>query len=172
MIRLTAYGTPVPKGSTRAFIPKGWTRPIVTADNTKTKPWQETIKQAALEARGGRPPIDGPVALFVRFFVPRPKTAPRRVTEPAKKPDLDKLIRALKDALTSAGAYHDDAQVTRVLATKDFAGGEFDPDGGAGVPRAVVEIARSSVLEFSVMGDEQDEPEPVTVPAQLEIAAR
>jgi hypothetical protein len=74
----------------------------------------------------------------VVFYLPRPKTAPRRITEPAKLPDVDKLIRACFDALTAAGVWRDDAQVISTLARKAFAAGIHDPEGAAGVPRAVI----------------------------------
>jgi Holliday junction resolvase RusA-like endonuclease len=137
-LRFVVYGVPIPKGSTRAFVPKGWTRPIITADNAKTKPWQESVVSAAREALAGAAPIAEPVSLTVSFYLPRPKSAPKRVTRPTKKPDLDKLLRCVKDGLTRAGVYRDDAQVIEVLAGKAFAGGSYDTPGG--VPRAVIEV--------------------------------
>jgi Holliday junction resolvase RusA-like endonuclease len=136
-----AYGVAVPKGSTRAFVPKGWTRPIVTAANAKTKSWQQTITSAALEARGaGEPPLEGPARVRVWFFLPRPKSAPKKIRWPAKLPDLDKLLRAVFDGIVCGGLLRDDAQVVDEHATKYFAGGEFDPEGAAGIPRAVVRV--------------------------------
>ncbi len=38
-VKFTVYGRPVPQGSTRSFIPKGWTRAVITTDNKKLKPW-------------------------------------------------------------------------------------------------------------------------------------
>jgi len=80
--------------------------------------------------------------------MPRPKSAPRRVTEHLHKPDLDKLLRLLKDGLTRAGVYRDDAQVVFTVASKDFAAGAKDPDGDLGLPRVVVEAI---VLEQPAM---------------------
>jgi len=142
-------GTPVPKGSARAFVPKGWKRPIVTNDNPKTKPWQESIVSAAHDALAGGGPIEReePVALLVRFFMPRPKSAPKRVVEPTTIPDLDKLVRTVKDGLKRGGIYRDDSQVTLTLSTKAFAGGASDPAGPTGVPRAIIEVGlRAEVL--------------------------
>jgi len=139
MLTFTVYGVPIPQGSTRAFIPKGWTRPIVTADNAKTKPWRQAIVDSAREQMRGCGPLLGPVELTVRFYLPRPKSAPKRVLVPAKLPDLDKLVRAVCDALTAAGVWRDDAQVVQVLASKAFAGGVADPDPN-GVPRATIEV--------------------------------
>lgn len=138
MIAFTVYGVPVPQGSTKAFLPKGWKRPIVTADNKRTKPWRQAIIDASLGAMDGRAPIEGPAHLVVCFYLPRPKSAPRRVVEPTKRPDLDKLVRAVSDALTSAGVWRDDDQVVFVSARKVFAGG-ID-DGAAGVPRAEISV--------------------------------
>ena len=141
-LQFTVLGTPIPKGSTRAYLPKGWTRPIITSDNTKVRPWQEAIVVAALDVLGDAPLMKRPtpVALWLRFFMPRPKTAPRRETEATKKPDLDKLVRAVKDALTRAGAYDDDSQVVLVVASKEFAAGARDPDGARGLPRVVIRV--------------------------------
>jgi crossover junction endodeoxyribonuclease RusA len=138
-LRFVVFGVPIPKGSARAFIPKGWTRPIITAANAKSKPWQESVVAAAREALAGAEPIADPVALTVSFYLPRPKSAPKRITKPAKKPDLDKLLRCIKDGLTRAGVYHDDSQVVEVQALKAFAGGEQDTEPN-GVPRAAIEV--------------------------------
>lgn len=140
MLTFTAYGVPIPQGSTRAFLPRGWKRPIITADNAKTKPWRQAIVDACREQLAGRPPLEGPVEVELVFYLPRPKSAPRRVMHPAKKPDLDKLVRAALDALTAAGAWRDDGQVINVRAAKRFAGGAFDPAAGVGVPRATIGV--------------------------------
>jgi Holliday junction resolvase RusA-like endonuclease len=51
------------------------------------------------------------------FIMPRPKTIKR--PEPSVAPDLDKLVRAALDALTSV-AYGDDGQVTEIHAMKIY----------------------------------------------------
>jgi Holliday junction resolvase RusA-like endonuclease len=118
-LEFTVYGTPIPQGSTKAFIPRGWTRPIVTADNKKTKPWRQEIAGAALNALGKQSAAgrDVPVRVEVRFFFPRPKSVKK--LDKTTKPDLDKLIRSALDALTGI-AFEDDSQVTEVHACKLF----------------------------------------------------
>jgi Holliday junction resolvase RusA-like endonuclease len=138
MITFTAYGVPAPQGSTKAFMRRGMKFPVVTADCKRTKPWRQAVVDASREHLAGRGPLEGPVEVRVVFYLPRPKSAPKRITEPAKLPDLDKLVRALGDALTSAGVWHDDAQVVSTLARKAFAAGIHDPEGAMGIPRAVV----------------------------------
>lgn len=139
-LAFTVYGTPIPKGSTKAFWRPGMKHAAVTHDNERTKPWQESVVTAARETVGERAPFEGPVAVVVRFFMPRPKSAPKRVTEPTKKPDLDKLVRCVKDGLTRAGVYRDDAQVVVTIARKEFAGGCTDTEGVRGIPRAWIEV--------------------------------
>jgi Holliday junction resolvase RusA-like endonuclease len=143
-VEFVVYGTPIPKGSTRAFFRPGMRFPVVTNDNAKTKPWQESVVAAARDAIGSGPRLEEPVAVAVRFFLPRPKSAPRRVVEPAKKPDLDKLVRCVEDGLTRAGVFRDDAQVVCVIAKKEFAGGRSDPEGERGIPRAWIEVGSFS----------------------------
>lgn len=144
MIRFTAYGVAAPKGSTKAFFVKSLGRAIVTADNKRTKPWQQEVAGAAVVAREiaaaeGRAwaVAEDAVVLEVTFYLPRPKSLPKRVIEHCKKPDLDKLLRATKDALTGV-LWRDDSQVVSVTGTKAYAGGVFDPLGNDGVPRAIV----------------------------------
>lgn len=115
------YGEPIPQGSTRAFIPKGWTRPIITAANAKTKPWRQEMAGAALsaiDAQSFAPAMKGePVGVTARFFFGRPKSvkAARKTT----KPDVDKLLRAVLDSLQGI-AFRDDAQVDYALAKKQY----------------------------------------------------
>lgn len=65
------------------------------------------------------------------FAFIKPKTVNRN--RPSVKPDLDKLIRAVLDALTGI-AYTDDSQVVRILAQKSYGSVE-----GVRVVMAVIE---------------------------------
>lgn len=125
LLEFTVFGVAQPKGSTKAFLPKGWTRPIVTSDNAKNKSWQELVAfgaNAALQDCADFPPapLEGPVHLRVNFYLPRPKSLPKKVTVHLKKPDLDKLVRSVKDALSRV-VWRDDSQVIELMATKSYA---------------------------------------------------
>lgn len=121
-LTFTVWGVAQPKGSAKAFLPKGWTRPIITSDNTRNKGWQQLVAEAAGRAKdeAGAALLEGPVRLLVAFYLPRPKTLPKRVQHNTKKPDLDKLVRSVKDALTQV-AWHDDSQVVDLKAIKRYA---------------------------------------------------
>lgn len=142
MLSFTAYGIPAPQGSTKAFMRPGMKYPVVTADCKRTKPWRQAIVDASREVMAGRAPLEGPVAVDVVFYLPRPKSAPKRITQPAKLPDLDKLVRALFDALSAAGVWRDDAQVVCVYARKAFAAGIRDAPSGVSRADIVVEEAK------------------------------
>lgn len=147
-LTFTVVGVSQPQGSTRAFVPKGWTRPIVTSANPKNKGWRDTIASAAsfaLQApeHAGRV-FAGPVALDVTFYLPRPKALLTKrlaaVDVPhTKKPDTDKLVRSTKDALSKV-IWHDDSQVTDLVARKRYcADGEH--------PRAVITVRETNVIQ-------------------------
>jgi crossover junction endodeoxyribonuclease RusA len=113
-------GLPAPKGSTKAFVVRG--RAIVTEDNARTRPWAALVRDAARESTGGTivAPRGVPVRLTALFDMARPVSLPKRVTAATKKPDLDKLTRAVKDALTGI-VWQDDSQVVALTATKQYA---------------------------------------------------
>jgi Holliday junction resolvase RusA-like endonuclease len=121
-----AYGIAQPKGSTRAFVPRGWTRPIITDSNRSLKAWQQLVSEAASQAMDGLPDEDralipGGVRLSIAFYLPRPQSLAKRIRQHCKAPDVDKCARSVLDALTHV-AYHDDAQVVELLAVKRYAG--------------------------------------------------
>lgn len=147
-LTFTVLGVPIPKGSTKAFYIAKLGRAITTADNRRSAPWQESVVDATLKAIGEAPPMEGPLALTLRFYLPRPKTAPKRVVDATKKPDLDKLVRCVGDGLKRAGLYRDDSQVVATVASKHFAGGIFDPLGAKGLPRAVVIVGACLLPEL------------------------
>lgn len=99
-------------------------------------PWRERIAEIArAEYRGD--PVTGPIRLSLSFVMPRPKSTPKRSTPPAvKRPDLDKLARAVGDALTKV-VWADDSQIVRLDATKRIAEVGEPP----GVYISVVELA-------------------------------
>lgn len=130
-------GLPAPQGSKR-HVGHG----VMIESSKNVKPWRESVKWTAFAAVGtGWTPLDGPLWCEMVFSLPRPKSAPKRIQHPDKKPDLSKLIRSTEDALTDAGVWEDDARVVRVLASKVFAGGT-DADA-LPVPGAVIRVRRA-----------------------------
>lgn len=114
------YGIPAPQGSMKGFKTKNG-RVAITADNTHLKPWRSLVISAAVTAHLGKLMIDDPVHVEVIYYLPRPKSAPKRVVYPAKKPDKDKLDRAIYDSLTQAAIWIDDALNVASYTEKRFA---------------------------------------------------
>lgn len=89
------------------------------------KAWRNQIIFAARMQWGLRPPLAGPLLVWLEFAMPAPK---RKVRElPTVRPDLDKLVRPCLDALTASAIYSDDAQVTELRATKRYAAEDEGP---------------------------------------------
>jgi Holliday junction resolvase RusA-like endonuclease len=126
-------GTPIPKGSMRGFAFKRKTGGLGVAmshDNARTKPWLAQVAFFAHEAMRGAAPLETPVGVVLRFVLPRPRGhfgSGRNADQvkassphyPASKPDVDKLVRCVFDALNSV-AWVDDARVVQVAAAKEY----------------------------------------------------
>jgi Holliday junction resolvase RusA-like endonuclease len=124
-LAFTVWGEAQPQGSARAFVPKGWSRPIITSDNPDLKSWRQLVAEAANRAlaqlsTGDRDSLLEGVRLTIAFYLPRPKSLPKRKTAHTKKPDIDKLVRGCADALTSI-VFRDDSQVCELVAAKHYA---------------------------------------------------
>ena len=59
------------------------------------------------------------VQVSIIWTLAKPKSTPKKITKPTKKPDADKLLRAVLDSLTGV-AYEDDSQVVRATIEKEY----------------------------------------------------
>ena len=122
-LHFVAYGTPQPQGSAKAFV-RG-NRAYITSANPKMRPYRHTLTQVATEVlqRHNIPtplcPRPEAVEVSVLWTLAKPKSTPKRVVHPTKKPDVDKLLRAVLDSLTGV-AYEDDSQVVRGSIEKEY----------------------------------------------------
>ena len=106
------HGDPIPQGSMK-FIGN---RRMIHTRQKDLYAWRKAVSQAAQGA--GITPLTGSVTVDAWFYVQRKKSVTR--DEPNVRPDLDKLTRAILDALTGI-AYADDAQVTQINVSKEYA---------------------------------------------------
>lgn len=119
MISFFVAGIPQQQGSSRAFIPKRWKRAVITSDNPKLKGWREVVAGVAQVHRPNELWELG-VAVSLIFSMPKPKCIAKKGTKlHTKRPDLDKLIRGVFDALTGI-IWKDDSQVFDVNARKEY----------------------------------------------------
>jgi Holliday junction resolvase RusA-like endonuclease len=117
-LEFVVLGIARPKGSTRAIMRKGMKYPVVTSDNRSVKGWEESVR-AAIQQRAAGVYFTGPVSVRIAFYLPRPKSLPKRVQDHTKKPDIDKLARGSLDAMKGV-LWNDDAQVIELHVTKQY----------------------------------------------------
>jgi len=117
MIRFFVSGVPVGKGSGRAIISKTTKKAMFLPASSRTKEWENQIKFHAGMHKPVTPYTEG-VAIRTSFVTCQPKSAKWR-KHPTVKPDIDKLVRTVLDALT--GIYYvDDCQVVQLEASKMY----------------------------------------------------
>ena len=129
-------GLPIAQGSMRAWIAGG--KPILTSTAKGLPAWRRLI---ADQAQAHAPPVpwDRGVSVHATFYVPRPKSDPkRRRTYPDRKPDIDKCARAVLDALTHV-FWTDDARVLVLHAEKRFADDPFVDQSDRKPPGVLIE---------------------------------
>lgn len=117
-VKFRVNGVPAPQGSKNAY--RRGNRVVLVEASDRLPVWRGVVSSAARVVKCPDAWLAGPVPLEAtyRFFLPRPRTVNRRF--PVVKPDLDKLARAIGDALTDAGVWRDDAQVVRLVVEKFY----------------------------------------------------
>ena len=108
-------GHPAPQGSKRHV---GGGRMIESS--TALGPWRQRIALFTHNALLDVDLIDGPVHIQCHFVMRRPVNTPSTTPPAIKRPDLDKLCRAVLDGITGTAIY-DDSQITELSASKRIA---------------------------------------------------
>lgn len=118
-------GQALPQGSTKSFVVKKGPRAgaVITTSTSKGLPhWRRAVIDGAqAAARGIEVPLRGPLEVELFFVFPRLKghfgkkglllSAPIAVD---KQPDIDKIQRAIFDALEQSGVILNDGQIAHV----------------------------------------------------------
>lgn len=123
-VSFTVHGNPTPKGS-YTHMPNGAMLPAGTTNSRKRMAdWRADIKHVATDAMGTELPTRDPIRLTVEFALPYPQSSVRKYQlgwlPCTKKPDVDKLLRALMDGLTGI-VWVDDSQVIACTVNKVYA---------------------------------------------------
>ncbi len=114
---------PVPKGRPRFSKIGGFVRSYTPK---KTSDYEAQVKAIAQGAMT-REPLETPLAAFLYFRLPIPKSYPKKriaaclagSERPTKKPDLDNLGKLVLDALNGV-VYLDDSQLVSLHITKVY----------------------------------------------------
>lgn len=123
-IQITIPGKPIAKKRPKFFRRGGF---VGTYNCQETEEGRFMAQLAAARPEGFAP-IDGPIDLTLRFWMPIPASASakkRRAMESSqirhtKKPDLDNLIKFVADCANGI-LWRDDSQVDGMWVTKNYA---------------------------------------------------
>ena len=118
-LQFSAGGVPRPQGSKKAFL-RG--KKICMKESAEgLREWREHVASAAsnhMQYRGLEMLEKTPMSVKLAFAMPRTKSMkPTDGLEMVQRPDIDKLERAILDALTGV-AFKDDSQVCALHAVK------------------------------------------------------
>jgi len=121
MFTMMIFGNPVAQGRPRAYR-RG--KHIGVYDPNNSREWKNKIALIAQKRvkEGQDERYDAGVALemTVTFFLSRPKSVSvNKRPYPTVRPDLDNLVKAIKDALSGI-VYHDDSQIVKLTANKEY----------------------------------------------------
>ncbi len=114
MIRFTVLGRPAPQGS-KNHVGNG----VMVESSKRLKPWRQEIGYTAMCQSGRNPEFSGAVRLYVDFYFAPPKKMPKDRKGMTTKPDGDKLLRGVFDAVKGV-LYRDDAQVVDARPRKFY----------------------------------------------------
>jgi Holliday junction resolvase RusA-like endonuclease len=117
-------GTPVGKGRPK-FARRG--NFVSTYTPTKTRDYEDLIKDAAQKAMGSNEVLETPVTVAIYITVPIPQSYSKKRTEaclsgserPIKKPDIDNVAKCFLDAMNEV-VYKDDTQVLNLHIKKVY----------------------------------------------------
>ena len=117
MTTITLNMRPVSQGSVHAITVNGKAR--VIHNKSKDLYEQRELIQSLYKDAGGQK-YDDAVQIDITFAFVRPKSVSvKKRPHMTVKPDLDKLVRSVLDALTHH-AYNDDSQVMKINAVKIY----------------------------------------------------
>lgn len=148
-VTLRIYGIPMPQGSKTAFV-RGGSAVLTDGRNAQARSahaaWRQAVATAARDHLAANPDtrlIDTPCAVAVTFLLLKPSSSPKKRRYPDTRPDLDKLVRSVLDALADGGLLANDSRVVDLQATKRWA---QEDDGTNAPPGALVTIQPLDLL--------------------------
>ncbi len=126
MIEITVPGVPIAKKRPRFFIRRNPGRgKILGAQNIQQT--EEGRFLFSVQQQYKKSPLESPIVLHAVFSMPIPKGTSRKKAalmesewiRHTKKPDLDNLLKFVKDCLNGV-VWKDDSQVWKVVARKEY----------------------------------------------------
>lgn len=124
-LRFVIRESPIAQGRPRISTRGGFARAY---DPPKSREWKKVVERYAREAIDKSElqfPLKGPLAVWMRFVMPLPKSAHRKrnpIPErwSIKKPDVDNLYKGVADAMEKI-VYENDSQIAYLNIEKKIA---------------------------------------------------
>ena len=124
MLTYMVEGNPIGKGRPK-FARRGSF--VSTYTPTKTRDYENVIKEVAKKAMGSNEILETPVTVAIYITVPIPSSYSKKRTEaclkdierPTKKPDIDNIAKCFLDAMQDV-VYLNDTQVLTLHVTKVY----------------------------------------------------
>lgn len=124
VVSFSIPGVPVAKGRPKFSNIHGFMRAYTPA---KTRNYENMVTDLAIKEMKNKPPFECPVKVFVVAYMPIPQMSKKKTADaiagyilPAKKPDIDNLVKAALDALNGI-VWRDDALICSLLIKKRYA---------------------------------------------------
>jgi len=110
-------GLPQSQGSKIAGVTKHGKPFLRDRNGTALWAWRTLVATHIHDATADY--VEGACIVDIEFRLPRPATVTREL--PSVAPDVDKLTRAILDAITESGLWRNDGQCTDLLVRKRYA---------------------------------------------------
>jgi Holliday junction resolvase RusA-like endonuclease len=118
LIECIIFEPPVAKGRARSTVIKGHVREYTPAKTRNSEAMIKALIRTEILKLGSFA-AGIPLRVDATFFREKPKSAPKRVTMPVSKPDLDNYFKLLADALNKY-VFPDDNQIVTMNIKKRF----------------------------------------------------
>jgi Holliday junction resolvase RusA-like endonuclease len=154
-VSFSVTGLPASQGSKTAFRNQYTGRVNVVQAGTKASrmkfgEWRQAVTFAARVEAERYGTLDGELYCRLTFYLPKPKSRPKRDQWCTTQPDLDKLIRTVFDALTLGTLVADDARIVYCEAAKRYA---VDHQPGVTVQLGVLSAGAEQAALFDGMAE-------------------
>ncbi len=121
------YEFEVPGKITGKGRPRVNTTTAIAYTPTKTKEYEELVKQYFIIKNRGVKPLEGRISVTIKAYFGIPKNASKKQREemlnnnisPVKKPDIDNIAKIILDALYKL-AFNDDNQIIKLSIEKVY----------------------------------------------------
>lgn len=122
-IKFKIIGNPVPKGRPRFYKAGNF---VHSYTPKKTRQWEQFVKFQAIHYRP-KELWTGAIVMDLVFWLPRPKSLPKKVINHIKKPDIENLAKSVMDALEGI-IYKRDSQIICLVCDKIYSETEYGVD--------------------------------------------